>query len=69
MVMLVCVAGKFEWLVFALLKLCEGDVVFLQRAHGIFFGDLINKIDCAGHWINGFNHCKSLWPIPILPIT
>jgi len=51
MVMLVCVAGKFEWLVFALLKLCEGDVVFLQRAHGIFFGDLINKIDCA------VNHC------------
>ena len=56
----------------------DGDVVFLQRAHKIFVGNLkTNKIEGVGYGIHGFESLQMisldlpLWPTPIpsLPIT
>ncbi|CAK8563891.1 unnamed protein product [Lathyrus sativus] len=50
----------------------DGDVVFLQRAHRIFVGDLkSNKIEGVGYGIHGFQSLQMisidlpLWPTPI----
>ncbi|XP_058782884.1 uncharacterized protein LOC131657489 [Vicia villosa] len=54
----------------------DGDVVFLQRAHRIFVGNLrTNKIEGVGYGIHGFQSLQMisvdlpLWPTPIPSIT
>ncbi|XP_004508250.1 putative F-box/kelch-repeat protein At1g15680 [Cicer arietinum] len=54
----------------------DGDVVFFQRAHRIFLGNLkSNKFDGVGYGIHGFQSLQivsldlPLWPTPIPSVT